>query len=63
MGLELLPPKIAIADTDHPAAYIEMKYVDDGVIKLNVSPDFYIDEATIKELTPILLQGFKELMK
>lgn len=62
MALKVEPISIRITDEGNHGS-IDMKWIDDGVAEISLSNSFFVDEETINNLTPTLLEAFKELMK
>ena len=62
MALKIEPISIQIT-TDDNHGHINMAWADDGVAEISLSDSFFIDENTIKQLTPVIMKAFKELMK
>jgi len=61
--LKIEPVEIRITGDDAVDGFIRLKWNDDGVAEMSLSDDFYIDEATIEQLTLIIAEAFKELMR
>jgi len=62
MTLRIKPLTIEITDKDNNNE-ITLTWIDDGVVEMTLGGCFMLDEATIDELTPVLKEAFKELMK